>query len=54
MSGAIGGAIISTIVGLVLESTGSYIPIFAMFSVAYVSAWLVLKIGIRKIEPIAL
>ncbi len=54
MSGAIGGAVISTIVGLVLESTGSYIPIFAMFSVAYISAWLVLKIGIRKIEPIAL
>ncbi len=54
MSGAIGGALISTIVGLILQSTGSYIPIFAIFSLAYVSAWLVLRFGIRNIQPIEL
>lgn len=54
MSGAIGGALIATIVGLILEATGSYIPIFAMFSFAYLTAWLVLKVGIPKIQPIQL
>lgn len=54
MGGAISGALVSTIVGLILEATGSYIPIFAMFSFAYILAWLVLKIGIPKIQPITL
>ena len=42
------------IVGLILAATGSYIVIFAMFSFAYVAAWLVLKIGIPEIKPIEL
>ncbi len=54
MGGAVSGALASTIVGLILEATGSYIPIFAMFSFAYIVAWLVLKIGIPKIQPITL
>lgn len=54
MAGSIGGALVSIIVGLVLDITGSYIPIFAMFSFAYVTAWLVLKIGIPRIEPVQL
>ncbi len=54
MSGAIGGALIATVVGLILEATGSYIPIFAMFSFAYVAAWLVLKIGIPQIKQLEL
>lgn len=54
MAGALGGALIATIVGIILETTGSYIPIFAMFSFAYLAAWLVLKIGIPTIRPIRL
>ena len=53
-SGAIAGAIIAEVVGWMLQTTGSYIPIFGMFSVAYVVAWAVLKAGIPTIRPIAL
>lgn len=34
MAGAIGGALVATAVGIILKATGSYIPIFAMFSFA--------------------
>ena len=54
MGGAIGGALVAVIVGLILEATGSYVLIFAMFSLAYLAAWLVLKIGIPRIQPIQL
>lgn len=52
-SGAIAGAIIAEVVGWMLQTTGSYVPIFGMFSVAYVVAWLVLRIGIPNIRQIA-
>lgn len=54
MAGAISGALISEFVGLILTMTGSYAIVFAMFSVAYLLAWLVLKIGIPVIRPIEL
>lgn len=50
--GAIGGALIAGLVGIILETTGSYVPIFAMFSFAYILAWLVLKAGIPRIQAI--
>jgi ACS family hexuronate transporter-like MFS transporter len=53
-AGALGGALVSTVVGFILQATGSYIPIFAIFSFAYLGAWLVLKIGIPQIRPIEL
>lgn len=54
MSGALGGALVATLVGFLLEATGSYIPIFALFSFAYLAAWLILKVGIPTIRPIQL
>lgn len=51
-AGALGGALVSTIVGVLLEVTGSYIPIFACFSFAYLLAWLVLRIGIPRIQTL--
>lgn len=54
MSGAIGGVIVAPIVGFVLETTGSYILIFSIFSVMYLIAWTILKIGIPEIKPIHL
>ncbi len=54
MTGSIAGALVAGAVGLVLEATGSYVSIFAMFSGAYLIAWLVLNIGIPKIEPVKL
>lgn len=52
-SGAIAGAIIAEVVGWMLQTTGSYVAIFGMFSVAYVVAWLILRAGIPTIRPIA-
>lgn len=52
MSGALGGAFVAALVGLILEATGSYIPIFTLFSFAYLTAWLILKIGIPEIRPV--
>lgn len=54
MSGAIGGVIVAPVVGFILETTGSYILIFSVFSVMYLVAWVILKIGIPKIKPIEL
>ena len=52
--GAISGALVDGFVGIMLDRTGSYVPVFAMFSFAYVLAWLILKVGIPKIQPIDL
>jgi len=51
-AGAVSGAMIAGVVGQVLQRTGSYVPIFAMFSGAYVLAWLILRVGIPRIERI--
>jgi ACS family hexuronate transporter-like MFS transporter len=52
--GAISGALVDGFVGVMLETTGSYMPVFALFSGAYLLAWLILRIGIPKIRPIEL
>jgi ACS family hexuronate transporter-like MFS transporter len=53
-SGALAGAIIAEVVGWMLQTTGSYVPVFGMFSVAYVLAWLILRRGIPEIAPVSL
>jgi ACS family hexuronate transporter-like MFS transporter len=53
-SGALAGAIIAEVVGWMLQTTGSYVPVFGMFSVAYVIAWLILRWGIRDIAPVSI
>ena len=50
--GAIGGMLVATAVGYILEITGSYYVIFGFASIAYLAAWLVIKIVIRNIESI--
>jgi ACS family hexuronate transporter-like MFS transporter len=52
MAGAIGGVIVAQAVGWILETTESYILIFSIFSLMYLVAWTILKIGIPKIKPI--
>lgn len=48
--GAVGGAISATVIGSVLEITGSYFIIFAMASRAYIIAWLIIKLMIPEIK----
>ncbi len=53
-SGAIGGALAASFVGLVLDISGSYTLIFVIASSMYLLAWLILKTMIPKIKPIDL
>ena len=51
-AGAIGGILFAPAVGWILELTGNYQIIFAFASIAYLLAWLSLKVFVPKIEPI--
>ena len=51
-TGAIGGALSASFVGLILESTNSYFLIFSIASIVYLLNYLVLRITIPRIEPI--
>ncbi len=52
VGGAVGGALASSFVGLILEWTGSYTTIFMVASMMYLLAWLTLKlfVPIRQIK----
>jgi ACS family hexuronate transporter-like MFS transporter len=54
MAGAIGGVLVAQIVGWMLEMTNSYMLIFTIFSLMYLIAWIILKIGIPQIKQIEL
>lgn len=47
-----GGMVYATVVGYILETTGSYFLIFLLSGFAYVIAWIILKVGIPDIKPI--
>ncbi|MFG6687746.1 MFS transporter [Mariniflexile sp. HNIBRBA6329] len=51
-SGAIGGALAASFVGLILNISGSYTLIFIIASTMYLLAWLILKLMIPQIKPI--
>lgn len=51
-TGAVGGALSATFIGLILETTNSYFLIFFVASSVYMINWLVLKLSIKKIIPI--
>ena len=54
MAGAIGGMLISKVVGYVLEWTGSYVPIFIMAGSAYLIALLAIHLLAPRMEPASL
>lgn len=51
-AGAVGGALSASFVGLILETTRSYFLIFLVASSVYVVNWLIIKIFIKKIQPL--
>jgi len=53
-TGAVGGALSASFIGFLLDATGSYFLIFTIASGVYLLNWLVLKIFIRKIEPVSI
>jgi ACS family hexuronate transporter-like MFS transporter len=51
MFGAIGGMCISPLVGLILEKTGSYVPIFIIAASTYLVALLIIHLLAPRLEP---
>ena len=51
MAGSVGGMLIATTVGLILQYTGSYFPIFIMAGSAYLIALLVIQLIVPNLEP---
>lgn len=51
MSGAIGGMFIAPLVGYILQSTGSYLPIFIIAASAYLFALMIIHLLAPRLEP---
>jgi len=51
MAGAIGGMFIAKLVAYILETTGSYVPIFAIAASAYLIALLIIHLLAPRLEP---
>ena len=50
-AGAVGGMMIATFIGFLLESTGSYVPVFLMAGSAYLVALVVVQLLAPRLEP---
>lgn len=50
-AGAVGGMLISTVIGLLLQATGSYVPVFLLAGGAYLLAWVVVQMLAPRLEP---
>jgi len=51
LAGAVGGMLISKVVGYILQSTGSYVPIFIIAGSAYLVALAIIQLLVPKLEP---
>src|SRR5215471_18400346 len=51
MAGAIGGMLISKVVGYILQFTGSYVPIFIIAGSTYLIALSIIHLLVPKLEP---
>ena len=54
MGGAVGGMVISLVVGAILERTGSYVPIFIIAGSAYLVALLIIHALVPRLAPVTL
>jgi ACS family hexuronate transporter-like MFS transporter len=54
MLGAVGGMIIAPLVGYILQTTGSYVPIFIIAASAYLVALLIIHLLAPRLEPAAI
>ena len=51
MAGAVGGMLISYVVGSILQLSGSYVPIFIIAGSTYLLAWVVIQLLVPNLEP---
>lgn len=54
MAGAVGGMLIAKITGYVLQTTGSYVPVFLIAASAYLVTLLVVHLLVPRLEPVRL
>jgi ACS family hexuronate transporter-like MFS transporter len=54
MAGAIGGMLIAKLTGYILESTGSYVPVFLIAAFAYLVALAIVHLIVPRLEPVRL
>jgi len=54
MAGAVGGMLIAKLTGKILETTGSYMPVFAIAGSAYLVALFIVHLLAPKLEPVVL
>lgn len=50
-AGAVGGMLIATFIGFLLQATGSYVPVFLMAGSAYLLALAVVHTLVPRLEP---
>lgn len=50
-AGAVGGMLISTVIGILLQTTHSYVPVFLMAGSAYLFALVVVQVLTPRLEP---
>ncbi len=50
-AGAVGGMLISTVIGILLQTTHSYVPVFLMAGLAYLFALVVVQVLTPRLEP---
>lgn len=53
-AGAVGGMLISTVIGLLLQATGSYVPVFMLAGSAYLIALAVVHVLAPRLQPVRL
>jgi ACS family hexuronate transporter-like MFS transporter len=56
MAGSVGGFLLATFTGYILQWTGSYASLFALAAAAYLAALTIMVLlapGLRKVEPLA-
>ena len=51
MAGAVGGMLIATVVGYILQWTGSYVPVFALAAGTYLVALAIVHLLAPNLEP---
>jgi ACS family hexuronate transporter-like MFS transporter len=51
MAGAVGGMLIAKLTGYILQATGSYVPVFIIAGLAYLSALGIIHLLVPKVAP---
>ena len=54
MAGAVGGMLIAKLTGYLLETTGSYVPVFLIAGTAYLTALLIIHLLVPRLEKVEL